>query len=355
MKKDAYLNEIAQGLKMYDKAYVDEIIGDYEAHFKDGLSQGKSEEEICSELGSAADVIEEIKDLLGNEQFKANMPARPNAALRTSKADNGAKGYSYEDMQNSSTDEAEGFCALKEVYFKAGSADVRLMASCDERFNIYTENPDEMKYIEQSYRDGAFWGSVVSDKRGFLGALFGAQVDTVILEIPSSVSDIHIDTISGDIHIENINAENVNLSTMSGDMYFKNTQNRIINIEAKSGDIDFKCVSTEFMKIKTVSGDIHYEDVIANELICSAVSGDIGGRRLESRSIYLKMVSGDISLKLNCFGEQFFAYTKTVSGDVRVKDGVRVNDGDFQKNGMEDCIKVTAVTVSGDIVIRAEK
>lgn len=356
MKKDAYLNEIAQGLKMYDKAYVDEIIGDYEAHFEDGLSQGKSEEEICGELGSAADVIEEIKELLGSAQFKTNMPARPEAPLQKSEnKSSGSSGYMYEETECGSDGEDSSFHILREVHFKAGNADVRLVASPDDSFNIYTEDPEEMEYIEQTFRNGSFFGSVVLDKRGFLGALFSAQVDTVILTIPSGVSDIYIDTTSGDIHIENINAENINLSTMSGDMYFKNTQNRTISIDAKSGDIDFKRVSTEFMKIKTVSGDIHYEDVIANELICNAVSGDIGGRRLESRSIYLKMVSGDISLKLNCFGEQFLAYTKTVSGDVRVKGGVGVSEQDFVNSGLGDCIKVTALTVSGDIVIRAEK
>ena len=41
MNKEAYLNELAQALKMYDKAYVDEIISDYEAHFENGCSREK--------------------------------------------------------------------------------------------------------------------------------------------------------------------------------------------------------------------------------------------------------------------------------------------------------------------------
>lgn len=356
MRKDAYLNEIAQGLKMYDKAYVDEIIGDYEEHFKDGLSEGKSEEEICAELGSAGDVIEEIKDLLGDSHLKTNMPARPDAPLQTSEGKSGgSSGYMYEETKSGSADGDSIFHTLREVYFKAGNADIRLIVSPDDSFNVYTEDSDEMEYIEQTFRNDCFYGSVISDKRGFLGALFGAPVDTVILEIPSSVRDIYIDTVSGDIHADHIHAENLNLTSVSGDIHLKDTQNRTINIDVKSGDMSFKRVSTEFMKIKTLSGDIHYEDVIANEFICNAVSGDIGGRRLESRSAYLKMVSGDVSLKLSCFGEQFLAYTKTVSGDVRVKGGVRVSEQDFQNSGLGDCIKVTVFTVSGDIVIRAEK
>lgn len=84
MNKETYLNELAQALKMYDKAYVDEIISDYDAHFEGGRQQGKSEADICAELGSVSDVIAQIKELLGDEKMEKFVPARPDAPLTDS-------------------------------------------------------------------------------------------------------------------------------------------------------------------------------------------------------------------------------------------------------------------------------
>lgn len=356
MNKETYLNELAQALKLYDKAYVDEIISDYEAHFENGIRQGKSEADICRELGSVSDVIEEIKELLGENRLKGCPPARPDAPVEKS-----GDGYFYGyDRQNSEERqyESENGRQIHSFLFKAGSADMKLIPSPDNMLRVYTEDKEEMQYISQTINDGCYMGEVASKKQRFLGTMilvnmFGGPVEKVIVQIPASVENIEIEAKSGDISMRQLNAENISVHTLSGDIYIKNTQSRQMEINAISGDIELKKICAEVLKLQTTSGDVRYEDVVANEISLKTTSGDLGGRQLESRSVFVRAVSGDISLNMKCYDEKLYAYAHSISGSIKVKGGIRVAESDFTAMDMSSCMKAAVETVSGDIRIKA--
>ena len=184
MRKDEYLNTIAQALKQYDTAYVNEIISDYEEHFKDGLSQGKSEEDICAELGDINDIIDEIKDLLGERHLKQFEIARPRAELEKS-----AGGYQYDEAPREDTDRIR-------IQFMAGSADVKVFRSPENIVNIYTEDPDDMVYLDCSQRGNTYMGRICPRSSAkFLGtdillSLLGATVDEGIIEVPYDAASV---------------------------------------------------------------------------------------------------------------------------------------------------------------------
>lgn len=52
MRKDEYLKELSYQLSSLDYKARQDIIYDFEEHFAIGLAAGKSEEQICAELGS---------------------------------------------------------------------------------------------------------------------------------------------------------------------------------------------------------------------------------------------------------------------------------------------------------------
>lgn len=374
MNKETYLNELAQALKMYDKTYVDEIISDYDAHFEGGRQQGKSEEDICAELGSVSDVIAEIKELLGDEKLERFVPARPDAPIVHS-----GEGYSYKSGtqyagQNGGETESRAYGGsaenkaygdydekiVKSFRFQAGGADVRLRPARDGILRVYTEDKEDMQYIEQSLNNGVYSGRVVSKKGGFLGVnilfdIIGGTVGTVIAEIPATVENIKIEVKSGDVFLRGIRAEKMSVFTASGDVSVKKSESRNLEIQTASGDVELKKVNTEMLGIRTVSGDVRYEDVLANEFFCKTTSGDVGGKRIESRSAFVKTVSGEAALNLSCYDETFKAYAKSVSGSIKIKGGYRVEDKDFFNEDMENDIKVAVETVSGDIRIKAAK
>lgn len=58
MNRDEFMKELKEGLKNEDYGTVSEIINDYEEYFAHGLLEGKTEEEICSELGTPQQIID---------------------------------------------------------------------------------------------------------------------------------------------------------------------------------------------------------------------------------------------------------------------------------------------------------
>ena len=63
MNKLEYLSSLKEALKDTDESVMEEIISDYEEHFQVGMENGKSEEQICEELGAINDLVEEIKEV----------------------------------------------------------------------------------------------------------------------------------------------------------------------------------------------------------------------------------------------------------------------------------------------------
>ena len=60
MKKDEFFAQLRTAFAGMDEELLTDILGDYENHFKEGIENGKSEEEICEELGN----VEESADLI---------------------------------------------------------------------------------------------------------------------------------------------------------------------------------------------------------------------------------------------------------------------------------------------------
>lgn len=67
MNKIEYLKALKEALRDIDESVMEEIVSDYEEHFQVGIEKGKSEEEICEDLGSIDDLVEEIKGVYNTD------------------------------------------------------------------------------------------------------------------------------------------------------------------------------------------------------------------------------------------------------------------------------------------------
>ncbi|WMJ86893.1 DUF4097 family beta strand repeat-containing protein [Anaerocolumna sp. MB42-C2] len=72
MNKTEYLNILKKALKDVDESVMDEIVSDYEEHFQAGMENGKSEEQICEDLGAIDDLVEEIKEAYNTDKKENN-------------------------------------------------------------------------------------------------------------------------------------------------------------------------------------------------------------------------------------------------------------------------------------------
>lgn len=369
MKKDDYLNKLSQGLKQYDVAYVDEILQDYEEHFQDALANGKSEEDICASLGDPDELIAEIKAMMDTSS-PIEAPARPVLDMETSKiSDSGQAGRNTDkdifhanfanDEQH--TQNQQAFGVLKKIHFFADSADVRLIPSSDGEFHIYTEDAEDMEYIEHFYNNDTYEGRVLrtspqsSIALGIIHGILGSPVGEVIMEIPADMEDVRIESYSGDISADGIHSDILSLAALSGDCSIKHSKNNGLFISSKSGDVKLDQVDSGYCEIKTLSGDIRCKELSAQKLTVNTISGDVSSRRLNVQLAQIKTTSGEISLKLlkNC--DTYYATAKTVSGHVKIRDGIRIDAMTFQTQPQDGKVKLALQTVSGEISVKFSK
>lgn len=59
MKKQEFLDLLRYYLQKLPKGVVDEIVAEYRTHFEEGMAHGKTEEEICADLGSPREIAKE--------------------------------------------------------------------------------------------------------------------------------------------------------------------------------------------------------------------------------------------------------------------------------------------------------
>lgn len=70
MTKLEYMQYVREKLQGYDREFVQEILENYEEHFEAGLKNGRSEEEICEELGNIENLLGDIQDVMGDKDLK---------------------------------------------------------------------------------------------------------------------------------------------------------------------------------------------------------------------------------------------------------------------------------------------
>ena len=62
MKKYEFFAQLRTAFAGMDEELLTDILGDYENHFKEGIENGKSEEEICEELGNVEEIRQAFLD-----------------------------------------------------------------------------------------------------------------------------------------------------------------------------------------------------------------------------------------------------------------------------------------------------
>lgn len=82
MNRDDYLRQLKLNLYGLSTEEIEDIILDYEEHFQIGLSKGKSEEEISSELGNPRDIASNYISQSSNGFRKEASPVNHNDNAR---------------------------------------------------------------------------------------------------------------------------------------------------------------------------------------------------------------------------------------------------------------------------------
>lgn len=366
MKKDEFFAQLRTAFAGMDEELLTDILGDYENHFKEGIENGKSEEEICEELGN----VEEIRQAFLDE----------NQAAMTINVNSNSDAVGNSDIYN------RFYPGIQRVNAQLTDADIEIKKSStnDVELSVTGGLADDMEALKETLRVSASVGtlSIQQEKKAGISVsyaasrLFGLKVGkysagiVIHVAVPEQFEKIKVKSISGDIDANDISSGSFLVEAVSGDISVDQLNTKQCELNSKSGDIKINNSSAKTLLIHTGSGDVGVEDCQADELFASSISGDVNVIACKADKMDVVSISGDIKAEFDksaqcrakstsgdckvTIGNQVDAVVSSTSGDVSAVCGGINSKGKkkVQERFGEPDSKLKASTISGDIKVR---
>ena len=373
MTKREYMQQLSRALEGYEQGFVQEILESYEEHFEAGLKSGRSEEEICRELGDIEELLREMGDEVEFKKEERPLP-KPVTAI--------------EPVQ---------YSGISKVQLNLFSMDAEISRSCDGELHVYLQSGEELsQYLEEQVEGDTY---MVNEKKPMknqpsldlvsLLRMMRNPTPKLMVELPERIEFLHGKTTSGDLKLDKLNSRAVELETTSGDIQITQMVAEESVIKASSGDIQLEQVNVSEMVLQNSSGDIELTHLNGQKVELTSVSGDIelDGVRGEkwkaetssgdvelsrseveqlevlsssggvegdyyAQNSRIKTSSGDIDVRLNRKDKELQAKVRTVSGSSRIYGQVNLNDSGVEwENDPQRYIRGEFSSSSGDIRI----
>lgn len=316
MKK--YLEDLRQELikqKMTAKE-IEEIIADHEEMIRTALAEGLSVEEIKAKFGDPSQLAEELSDFDSKEdaeqeetddyvlwqEFEVNDEfVSINVNLLS------------EDITYQSTDETKVkvfYCGKRKIdkyELSFEKNELRLSAPRKFGFHFSFNNEDDLTFLIEIPKN------VMINELKHVAVSSDMELKNLI------VKQMTLNTTSGDLKVKHASLGVAKWHTVNGDIEIKETKFLSLNSSQVNGDILMKEVTIDGdFKVNTVSGDVELQEVTCDNFEVNTVSGDVNGKEFYPKMVALKSVSGDISIKNK--EDRYIEIVKkhSVSGDIHI-------------------------------------
>lgn len=163
---------------------------------------------------------------------------------------------------------------------------------------------------------------------------------TVTIPKDASLTDVDLDTLSGNVDIQGFSCEAAILSSTSGAIDAKGITAKEMTMESVSGKISGTDLSSDQLDVETVSSGMSVDGTFG-VLKTTTVSGDTGLSGSISTKGSVKSTSGNIELVVSCPSIQASSHGPVTLNGERVESSLRLNDN----------VAVTLKSVSGGISI----
>ena len=349
MKKDEFFAQLRTAFAGMDEELIMDILGDYENHFKEGIENGKSEEEICEELGN----VEEIRQAFLDE----------NPAAMTINVNSNSDAVGNSDIYN------RFYPGIQRVNAQLTDADIEIKKSNTNEVELSVTGglADDMEALKETLRVSASVGtlSIQQEKKAGISVsyaasrLFGLKVGkysagiAIHIAVPEQFEKIKVKNISGDIVVNDISSERFLVDTGSGDVGVEDCQADELFASSISGDVNVIACKADKMDIVSVSGDIKAEFDKSAQCRAKSTSGDCKVTIGNQVDAVVSSTSGDVNVRY--IGEIGLEMVlSSTSGDVSAVCGGINSKGKkkVQERFGEPDSKLKASTISGDIKVR---
>ena len=349
MTKNEYLAALNQALANYSPSFKKDILDAFEAHFQEGISEGRSEEEIMNDLGTIDDVIENIH-MMGGEKETVHKEQK-NKDYEVLKEGLSTAFHAFTRIADEALGHAKDFAAnmnrkknTAQYYSEPQSETLpssivklvihseTLMSSLD----IKLEKGNELHYeFTQSHSiftnpisDGIrcevsdTTGKILVNGSGNLTVQIPDGVTTIAMEAPAGdvdINDIKLDEFechntSGDITLNRVEMKRADFKMMAGDLDISDSTFDEIGMQLSCGDVDLTN-TTGNLYANLSAGDIDIQKHAADVIQISATAGDID-MEVSSPNIEVKSTAGDIDL--NVHGDIHSIKVTSTAGDIEM-------------------------------------
>lgn len=411
MTKEKYMSELTEKLGVFGDEIKNEIVSDYEEHFRMGLASGKSEDQICKELGSIDELVAELNKLTGKEDSKEdnkewkknfefhfddmtkekfskaaenfgdnfNEAVKTFAGLLGSFAANvvkttervgGSVGESASQFTGNVSDKAQEFAKSFTAGFENAAGKVADKADkfAKEVARGYNETRNK-EAAEASCNTEADWETLSTNENNAASEKKECEdCDSVIIE--ADCADITIsDSEDGKVRFNYTNHGSVNQQLAYRFDFHQEGRTIYATVKKRPGatnffksmscpDIELEVFLPEGLKnvsVGTMSGEIKADDVSVEQFCIKTMSGDIDIDNCVFKALEGTTMSGDISTE-DCGAVS--ASFSTVSGDLDFAGNAesinaKTTSGDLNLTctGAAD---ITANSISGDVEVELE-
>ena len=236
---------------------------------------------------------------------------------------------------------------MEEIIFDIQRADLEISFSDGEEMIVreFTKETDQSYLFNEAQGDHEI---VISSEtqNHFFGFLQGTHYKSHVIEVilPTDYKeDLSINTSSGKVN------------------FFTDCQLNELNVEVGSGSISSKgLIKAEDVHIQTVSGKIELEGIEASEYLINATSGKINVKYLAGEG-KIENVSGNIDVNVKALTGDVKIETVSGSVDFKFEQGVsaivnteKIYEEEAFKIGNEPVHEVDIQTVSGRITVEKE-
>lgn len=347
MTKNEYLAALNQALANYSPNFKKDILDAFEAHFQEGISEGRSEEEIMNDLGTIDDVIENIH-MMGGEKETVHKEQK-NKDYEVLKEGLSTAFHAFTRIADEALGHAKDFTAnmnrkknTAQYYSEPQSETlpssiVKLVIHSEtliSSLDIKLEKGNELHYeFTQSHSiftnpisDGIrcevsdTTGKILVNGSGNLTVQIPDGVTTITMEAPAGdvdINDIKLDEFnchntSGDITLNRVEMKRADFTMMAGDLDISDSNFDEIGMQLSCGDVDLTN-TTGNLYANLSAGDIDIQKHAADVIQISATAGDID-MEVSSPNIEVKSTAGDIDL--NVHGDIHSIKVTSTAGDI---------------------------------------
>lgn len=354
MKKNEFFAQMRTAFAGMDEELVKDILGDYENHFKEGMENGKSEEEICEELGN----VEEIRQAFLEENPAAmtinvnSLAANDLGTNQMINSDTDSNGVDRSDCLEHSDIYNRSYPGIQRVNAQLANADIEIKKSStnDVELSVVGGLTKDKEALKEMLHVSASAGTLTIQEENKAGTntsqvvswIFGLKAGKVYstglkiqIAVPEQFEEIRAKSMSGDIEADGVSCERFFVEAISGDISVDELNAKQCELQAKSGDIKAKNSSAKTLLIHTGSGDVEIENCQADELQASSTSGDVNETACKADKMDVVSVSGDVEAE---FDKSAQCRAKSTSGDCKVT--------------IKNQVDVVVSSTSGDVSVR---